>query len=183
VLIPTSSPRASTNLPQTRAGAPGHVAAATSVYGLIAEQGPAAVLATPSPEKDATTIARANELLRTNPDTYCRDQGLQELALEARERQQAAPPPEPGIDHDAIERRIAQHRFAAMLRQPAEAANYWASAESPGAPPPRHCRIDSAAGCRASARPVRCAGMGNGAMATGPKLPRPSSTLLDPEQK
>jgi hypothetical protein len=46
----------------------GHVAAATSVYDVIAEQGPAAVLATPSPEEDAATIARADELLRANPD-------------------------------------------------------------------------------------------------------------------
>jgi hypothetical protein len=110
----------------------GHVAAATSAYDMIAEQGPAAVLATPSAEEDAATIARADGLLRTNPDAYWRDQGLQELALEARERQLAAPPPEPGIDHDAIERRVAQQevdRFAAMLRQPAEAAKYWASAE------------------------------------------------------
>jgi hypothetical protein len=90
------------------------------------------VLATPSPEEDAATIARADELLRTNPDAYWRDHGLQELALEARERQQAAPPAEPGIDHEEIERRVAQQevdRFAAMLRQPAEAAKYWASAE------------------------------------------------------
>jgi hypothetical protein len=35
---------------------------------VIAEQGPAAVLATPSPEEDAATIARADELLRANPD-------------------------------------------------------------------------------------------------------------------
>jgi hypothetical protein len=97
---------------------------------VIAEQGPAAVLATPSPEEDAATIARADELLRTNPDAYWRDQGLQELALEARERKLAAPPPEPGIDHGAIERRIAQQtvdRFAEMLRK--EPAKYWASPE------------------------------------------------------
>ena len=36
------------------------------------------------------------------------------------------------------------------------------------------------AGCGSSARPVRCAGMGNGALAIGPKLPRPSSTLPEP---
>jgi hypothetical protein len=59
----------------------------------------------------------------TSPDAYWRDQGLQELALEARERQQVAPPAEPGIDHDAIEHRVAQQtvdRFAAMLRK-----EYW----------------------------------------------------------
>jgi hypothetical protein len=108
----------------------GHVAAATSVYDVIAEQGPAAVLATPSPDEDAATIARAAELLRTDPDAYWRDQGLQELALEARERQQAAPLAEPGIDHDDIERRVAQQtvdRFAEMLRK--EPGKYWSSPE------------------------------------------------------
>jgi hypothetical protein len=66
----------------------------------------------------------------TSPDAYWRDQGLQELALEARERQQIAPPAEPGIDHDAIERRVAQQtvdRFAEMLRK--EPGKYWTSPE------------------------------------------------------
>jgi hypothetical protein len=50
-------------------------------------------------------------------------EAFRSLALEARERQQVAPPAEPGIDHDAIEHRVAQQtvdRFAAMLRK-----EYW----------------------------------------------------------
>ena len=69
-------------------------------------------------------------MLKTDADAYFRDQELQELTLEARERQLAAPPAEPAVDDYAIERRIAQQdvdRFAAMLRDPAEAAKYWAS--------------------------------------------------------
>jgi hypothetical protein len=104
--------------------------AATSVYDVIAEQVPAAVLAPTSAEEDAATIARANELLRTDADVYWCDHDLQEAVLEARERQQAAPPPEPGIDNYAIERRIAQrdcYKFAAMLRE--EPGKYWGSPE------------------------------------------------------
>jgi|ERR1700733_6701977 hypothetical protein len=50
-------------------------------------------------------------------------EAFRSLALEARERQQVEPPAEPGIDHDAIEHRVAQQtvdRFAAMLRK-----EYW----------------------------------------------------------
>jgi hypothetical protein len=62
-----------------------HLEAAVSVYGQISEQGPAAVLApAPSPEDDAATIKRADELLRTNPDAYWRDFELQEAVFEAR---------------------------------------------------------------------------------------------------
>ncbi len=109
---------------------PEQLTAAVGVYSQIRDQGPAAVLATPSPEDDAALIAKVDELLKTNADAYFRDQELQELALEARERQLAAPPAEPAVDDYAIERRIAQQdvdRFAAMLRDPAEAAKYWAS--------------------------------------------------------
>jgi hypothetical protein len=107
-----------------------HIVVATSAYDVIAAEGPAAVLATPSAEDDAATIAKADELLRTNADAYFRDAELQERAFEARERQQAAPPAEPGIDHDAIERRVAQQtvdRFAEMLRK--EPGRYWSSPE------------------------------------------------------
>jgi hypothetical protein len=109
-----------------------HLVAVTSAYEVIAAEGPAAMLEMPSAEDDAALIVKADELLHSDPNAYWRDEGLQERALEARERQLAAPPPEPGIDHEAIERRVAQQevdRFAAMLRQPAEAAKYWASPE------------------------------------------------------
>jgi hypothetical protein len=90
------------------------------------------VLATPSAEDDAATIAKADELLRTNADAYWADQALQEAQLEALERQQATPPPEPdrAAVADQIERQIAQRdvdKFAEMLRK--EPAKYWASPE------------------------------------------------------
>jgi hypothetical protein len=111
---------------------PEHLVAATSAYDTIAAEGPAAALATPSAEDDAATIAKASELLRTDPAAYWADKALQEAQLEALERQQATPPPEPdrAAVADQIERQIAQRnvdKFAAMLRDPAEAAKYWAS--------------------------------------------------------
>ena len=44
----------------------------------------------PSAEDDAATIARAQELLRTDPDKYWSDAELQEAQLEALEREGAA---------------------------------------------------------------------------------------------
>jgi hypothetical protein len=113
--------------------APEHLEAATAVYEAIRDGGPEATMApTPSAEEDAALIARANELLRTDAKAYWKDEALQEAQFEALERQQAAPQAEPSPDDDAIERKIAQQdvdRFAAMLRDPASAAKYWASAE------------------------------------------------------
>jgi hypothetical protein len=107
--------------------------AAVSVYGLIRDQGPAAVMApAPGAEEDAATIAKADELLRTKPDAYWRDHDLQEAALEARERQQAAPAPTPDpfspAASEQLERQIAQQtvdKFARMLRE--EPGKYWSS--------------------------------------------------------
>jgi hypothetical protein len=104
-----------------------------SVYGLIREQGPAAVMApAPSADEDAATIAKADELLRTNADAYWRDHDLQEAAFEARERQVAAPPPAPDPSSPAaserLERQIAQQtvdKFARMVRE--EPGKYWSS--------------------------------------------------------
>jgi hypothetical protein len=108
-----------------------HLEAAVSVYGQIAEQGPTAMLTpAPSPEGDAAAIARADELLRTEPDEYWRDHELQEAVLEARERQEAAPAAAPAVDDYAIERRIGQQdvdRFARMMRE--EPGKYWGSPE------------------------------------------------------
>jgi hypothetical protein len=105
--------------------------AAVSVYGAVRDQGPAAVLApAPTAEEDAATLARATELLRKDPDAYWRDTELQEAQLEALERQETAPPAEPAIDHDAIERKVAQDdvdRFAALLRE--DPGKYWQSPE------------------------------------------------------
>jgi hypothetical protein len=105
--------------------------AAVSVYGQVRDQGPAAVMSpAPSAEEDAATIARASELLRTDPNAYWRDAELQEAQFEALERQEAAPTAEPPTDHMAIERRVSQQhvdRFATMLRE--EPEKYWRSPE------------------------------------------------------
>src|ERR1700678_2771274 len=80
--------------------------AAVGVYGQVRDQGPAAVMApAPSAEDDAATIARANELLKTERKKNWADAELQEAAFEALERQtgaaaaaEASPPtvPAPG---------------------------------------------------------------------------------------
>jgi hypothetical protein len=105
--------------------------AAVSVYGQVRDQGPAAVMSpAPSTEEDAATLARAHELLRTDPNAYWRDVELQETQFEALERQGTAPTAEPPIDHMEIERRVSQQhvdRFATMLRE--EPEKYWRSAE------------------------------------------------------
>jgi hypothetical protein len=105
--------------------------AAVAVYGAVRDQGPAAVMSpAPTSEEDTATIARADELLRTNSDAYWRDHDLHEAVLEARERQQAAPAPEPSVDTHAIERRIAEgdvDKFARMMRE--EPGKYWSSPE------------------------------------------------------
>jgi hypothetical protein len=72
-------------------------------------------------EEDAATIARVAELLRTSPDAYWRDGDLQEAQLEALERQEAAPPPEPdrAAVADQIERQIAQRDVDKFADPPA----------------------------------------------------------------
>jgi hypothetical protein len=112
-----------------------HLSTAVGIYGQIAEGGPNAALApAPSADEGAATIARADELLRTNPDGYWRDHELQEAVLEARERQEAAPAPvlDPlsPAGSEQIERRIAQQdvdKFAEMLRK--DPGKYWSSPE------------------------------------------------------
>jgi hypothetical protein len=69
-----------------------HLVAAQSIYNTIREHGPEAVMApTPTAAEDAATITKANELLAKDSAAYFRDEELQELMVEALERQQAAP--------------------------------------------------------------------------------------------
>jgi hypothetical protein len=108
-----------------------HLTAAVAVYGAVRDQGPAAVMSpAPTSEEDVAMIARADELLRSNPEGYWRDHELQEAVLEARERQEAAPAASPSVDTYAIERRIAEgdvDKFARMMRE--EPGKYWGSPE------------------------------------------------------
>ncbi len=101
---------------------------AQSIYTTIRDEGPTAVLASSTPEEDAALIARADEMLRSEPDKYWRDEALQELALEARERQQAAPPPQPdrAVIADQIEQGIARRdmaKYETMMRERPQ--EYW----------------------------------------------------------
>jgi hypothetical protein len=109
-----------------------HIVAAQGVYNSIRGQGPATLTDAPSPERDQETIEYATKLLQTEPDRYWSDAELQELQLEAIERQQSAPQAPSAVDHYAIERGIAQRdiaKFEAMMRDPQEAQKYWRSPE------------------------------------------------------
>jgi hypothetical protein len=105
--------------------------AAQGVHQAIQQSGPETVIATPTPEEDQATIAKANELLAKDSAAYFADEQLQELMIEALERQQAAPPATsvgPAPTDTEIERRMGQKdvdRFEQMMRERPQ--EYWAS--------------------------------------------------------
>jgi len=126
--------------------------AAVGVYGQVRDQGPAAVMSpAPTAEEDAATLARAAELLRTDPAKYWKDAELQEAQYEALERQEGAkadpgepgapakpaaaqpsPPPAaaPGATTLAGGAQADQARhdeIVAMMKDPARSREYWAS--------------------------------------------------------
>jgi hypothetical protein len=69
--IPPGSPESFSEFAASKGWQAEHHDAAVSVYGMIRDQGPDAVMSLPpTPKEDAATIARASELLRTNPDAY-----------------------------------------------------------------------------------------------------------------
>src|SRR5262249_29040908 len=59
---------------------------ALDLYRAIRDEGPAAVTQSPPPDEDRATLARADELLRTNPARYWADAELQDAVCEAHER-------------------------------------------------------------------------------------------------
>jgi hypothetical protein len=107
--------------------------AASSVHDAIRDHGVAAVMApVPTPDEDAATIAKANELLAKDSTAYFRDEELQEAMFEALERQAApegnptAPPAAPSGDE--IERRRGEQdvqKFERMMRE--APGKYWSS--------------------------------------------------------
>jgi hypothetical protein len=111
--------------------------AATSVYETIQQSGPESVIGTPTPEEDKATIAKANELLAKDYSAYAADEQLQELMLEALERQQAAPPATsvgPAPSDVEIEGRMGQKdvdRFEQMMRE--RPGEYWSSPQNQAA--------------------------------------------------
>jgi hypothetical protein len=63
-----------------------------ALYRKIRDDGVAAAMQTPSPEQDRAALARADQLLRTDPARYWGDGELQDAVFEARERQGDHPP-------------------------------------------------------------------------------------------
>jgi hypothetical protein len=93
---------------------------ALDLYRTIRDSGPAAVTQTPRPDEDRATLARADELLRSDPARYWGDTELQDAAFEAHERLDdlalkegtAESPPRSSRDRQRIE------EIEALLRDP-----------------------------------------------------------------
>jgi len=93
---------------------------ALDLYRAIRDDGPAAVTQSPPPGEDRATLARADDLLRTDPARYWGDAELQDAVFEARERLDrpaaeagAAEPPD--LQHPDRQR-VAE--IEALLRDP-----------------------------------------------------------------
>jgi hypothetical protein len=93
---------------------------ALDLYRAIRDGGPDAAIEAPAAEADRATLARADDLLRTDPNRYWHDAELQDAVFEARERLSrpvaaagAGPPPEAGHrDRERID------EIEALLRDP-----------------------------------------------------------------
>ena len=101
------------------------------LYRTIRDDGPAAVMQAPRPDEDRASVARADELLRSDPARYWGDIELQDAAFEARERldgvapaEGTAPPPQASRDRRRIE------EIETLLRDPSGDGQrrYWADA-------------------------------------------------------
>ena len=89
------------------------------LYRTIRDNGPTAVTQAPRRDEDQAVLARADELLRSDPARYWGDIELQDAAFEARERldglaraEGAVPPPKASRDQERIE------EIEALLRDP-----------------------------------------------------------------
>ncbi len=102
---------------------------ALDLYRAIRDDGPIAVLHAPPPDEDRATLARADELLRSDPARYWSDAELQDAVFEARERldrpaAEADATAPPGTDRQ----RVAE--IEALLRDPSGEGQrrYWSDA-------------------------------------------------------
>jgi hypothetical protein len=102
---------------------------ALDLYRAIRDNGPAAVLHEPPPDDDRATLARADELLRSDPAGYWSDAELQDAVFEAHERldrpaAEADVTAPPGRDHQRVE------EVEALLRDPSGEGQrrYWSDA-------------------------------------------------------
>jgi hypothetical protein len=102
---------------------------ALDLYRTIRDNGPSAVMQAPRPDEDRAILARADELLRSDPSRYWDDNELQDAAFEARERlgdlalteDSARPPPKTSGDRQRIE------EIEVLLRDPSGDGqrHYW----------------------------------------------------------
>jgi hypothetical protein len=106
---------------------------ALGLYRAIRDGGAAAVAQPPLPDEDRAVLARADELLRTDPARYWGDLELQDAVFEARERldapaAQAGSVPLP--DGNGERDRQCIEEIEAMLRDPAGDGQrrYWSDA-------------------------------------------------------
>jgi hypothetical protein len=102
---------------------------ALDLYRAIRDNGPAAVTQTPLPGEDRATVARADELLRTDPARYWGDGELQDAVFEARERLDR-PAPEAGGGAPPGHDRQRVDEIEALLRDPDGDGQrrYWSNA-------------------------------------------------------
>jgi hypothetical protein len=132
-----------------------------NLYRTIREDGPTAVMLAPRPDEDRATVARADELLRSDPARYWSDIEVQDAVFEARERldgvalaEGTTAPPKTGPDRQRIE------EIEALLHDPSGDGQrrYWADAglrtDYAQALARVHGRIDSADGESAAAAPA-----------------------------
>jgi len=105
---------------------------ALNLYRAIRDNGPAAVMQTPQPDEDRATLARADELLRSDPARYWGDVELQDAAFEARERlHDLAPAEDPTeLPPKASPDRQRVNEIEALLRDPGGEGQrrYWTDA-------------------------------------------------------
>jgi hypothetical protein len=102
---------------------------ALDLYRAIRDGGPTSVMQSPLPDQDRAVLARADELLRTDPTRYWSDLELQDAVFEARERLDALVPQAGGAPAtDGDRRRVDE--IEAMLRDPAGDGQrrYWSDA-------------------------------------------------------
>jgi hypothetical protein len=100
-----------------------HRDCALDIYRTIRDKGPAAVTEkSPAPEVDRATLARGDELLRSDPSRYWADAELQDAIFEAQERlaasesAPAAATSTPPTGPDAARQRVQE--IDALLRDP-----------------------------------------------------------------
>jgi hypothetical protein len=102
---------------------------ALDLYRAIRDDGPDAAIEAPAAEADRAALARADELLRTDPGRYWDDAELQDAVFEARERQ-IGPAAESGAAPPRGPDQARVDEIEALLRDPSGEGQrrYWSDA-------------------------------------------------------